>query len=765
MSLNRSNRAHQVEADPAHADRGVWAGRFLLAAALVGLVPWCMSCQQTESCAMAQETTAATPKDRTAPAGGRNRLAREKSPYLLQHADNPVDWYPWGKDAFEKARKEDKPIFLSIGYSTCHWCHVMEHESFEDAEVARLLNDAFVCVKVDREERPDIDSVYMAACQMLTGSGGWPLTIVMTPDKKPFFAATYIPKTSRFGRLGLIELVPRIRKVWRTQRESVLTSADQITATLRRTTQSGPGEGPGEETLVRAAQQLAARVDDKLGGFGTAPKFPTPHNLLFLLRHWSRTGDAHALAMAERTLDAMRRGGIYDHVGFGFHRYSTDAEWLVPHFEKMLYDQALLAMAYVEAYQATRNEAYARTAREIFTYVLRDMTSPTGGFYSAEDADSEGSEGKFYLWTAAQVREVLGGEEAELAIQALNIRDGGNYPAHPGGPEPGKNIPHQTRSLAELAAGLRVPEGALRKRLEAARQKLFAAREKRVHPHKDDKILTDWNGLMIAALAKGARALGEPRYAEAARRAADFILKTLRTADGRLLHRFRDGHAGLPAHADDYAFLVWGLLELYEATFDVRHLRDAIALNDTMLTHNWDERGGALFFTADDGEKLLVRTKEIADGAVPSANSVAMLNLLRLSRITGRPELEAKAAAIARAFAADVARAPAAYTQLMAALDFAVGPSYEVVIVGDLLKPDTQAMVQALRSRFVPSKVALHRPNGRAEPEIARLAPFTKAHAEIDGKATAYVCVNHACKLPQTDVAKMLELLSPRRAK
>jgi len=706
-----------------------------------------------------EDTTGAPGRSQEGAEKRQNRLALEKSPYLLQHADNPVDWYPWGPEAFAKARQEDKPVFLSIGYSTCHWCHVMEHESFEDREVARLMNQAFVCIKVDREERPDIDNVYMTVCQMLTGSGGWPLTIVMTPDKRPFFAGTYFPKRSRFGRIGLMELIPRLQKIWSERKDEVVKSANQIAASLQRTTRAAAGEALDESVLNLAAEQLTARFDREHGGFGRAPKFPTPHNLLFLLRHWKRTGNERLLDLVEKTLQALRRGGIYDHVGFGFHRYSTDRHWLVPHFEKMLYDQALLAMAYTEAYQATGKDEYQRTAREVLTYVLRDMTSPEGGFYSAEDADSEGEEGKFYLWTADEIRHVLTSEEAELAVKVFNVQEAGNFAEEAARRRTGRNILHLTRPLPEIAAELGLPEADLRKRLEAIRRKLFAVRERRVHPHKDDKILTDWNGLMIAALAKAARAFDKPRYAEAAQRAANFILKTLRNPDGRLLHRFRDGQAALPAHVDDYAFLIWGLLELYESTFDVRRLEAALALNRDALEHFWDEQGGGFYFTATDAEELLVRQKEIYDGAVPSGNSVAMLNLLRLARITGDPALEERAERIARAFAADVRRAPIAYTQLMVALDFAAGPSYEVVVAGDRQAKDTRPMLTALRSSFVPNKVVLFRPSDEESPAITRVAEFTRAQRATGGRATAYVCQGGACKQPTTDVAEMLQAL------
>jgi uncharacterized protein YyaL (SSP411 family) len=691
-----------------------------------------------------------------------NRLINETSPYLLQHAHNPVDWYPWGPEAFEKAQRKNKPIFLSIGYSTCHWCHVMAHESFEHPEVARLMNGAFVSIKVDREERPDIDNVYMSACQVMTGSGGWPLSIIITPDKKPFFAATYIPREGRFGLIGMMELIPHIKELWTTRRGEALSLSNEIATVLQKTSQDISGEELDEATLEFAYEQLAKRFDGQNAGFSSAPKFPTPHNLLFLLRYWKRSGNKAALDMVKKTLQAMRCGGIYDHVGFGFHRYSTDSQWLVPHFEKMLYDQAMLAMAYTEAYQATEKEDYGKTAREIFTYVLRDMTTPEGGFCSAEDADSEGEEGKFYLWTQEEVRQALGNKEADFVAKVFNIEKDGNFAEQATGRKSGANILHLRKALVELASDLNLSQQDLQAHLELIRQKLFAYREKRVHPMKDDKILTDWSGLMIAALAKGAQAFNEPEYAEAARRAADFILGNMRKPDGRLWHRYRDGQAGVEANLDDYAFLVWGLIELYEAIFDARYLEVALALTSDMVRHFWDEDGGGFYLTPDDGESLFVRKKEIYDGAIPAGNSVAMLNLLRLGRMTANSDLEEKAAKIGSAFSGSVKQSPSAHTQLMVALDFGIGPCYEVVIAGNVQAEDTKAMVKALRARFLPNKVVLLNPNGRESPEIAKLAEFTKNQPSIDGRATAYVCLNYNCKLPTTDINKMLELLNVR---
>ncbi|MGA9098071.1 MAG: thioredoxin domain-containing protein [Methanotrichaceae archaeon] len=680
-----------------------------------------------------------------------NHLISEKSPYLLQHAYNPVDWYPWGDDAFSRAKQEDKPIFLSVGYSTCHWCHVMAHESFEDPAVAAAMNDAFVSIKVDREERPDIDQVYMAVSLMMTGRGGWPLTIIMTPDKRPFFAATYIPKSGRFGQMGMNELIPTIKNLWKNRRGELLSSADKIIDSLKKT-QAGEDQEKGRikkqkldaSTLEAAYSGLSIIFDVQNGGFGSAPKFPTPHNLLFLLRYWLRSRDASAIQMVETTLEAMRMGGIFDHIGFGFHRYSTDAEWFIPHFEKMLYDQAQLIMAYAEAYQATGKEEYARIANEIIEYVLRKMTSPEGGFYSAEDADSEGEEGKFYLWTTEELKQLMDKEEYSLFTKIFDIQDAGNF-------EKGRNILRMRASLEDTASVIGMPEEELRSKLEDIRQKLFAAREKRVHPAKDDKILTDWNSLMIAALAKAAQIFDEPRYAEAAKNAADFVLQRLRRSDGRPLHRYKD-EAGIAGNLDDYAFLIWGLIELYEAIFDVQYLKVALELNRDMIEHFWDGALGGLYFTPNDGEQLPVRQKEIYDGAMPSGNSVAMLNLLRLSHLIGDTSFEERANAIGCTFAVAVNRQPLGHTMLMCALEFALGPSYEIAIVGG---EGVGKILDALRSKFVPNKVIIV----VFGEEIHKIAEFTRSLSQLNGKATVYVCSGHKCELPTNDPEMMLNLL------
>ena len=681
-----------------------------------------------------------------------NRLISERSPYLLQHAYNPVDWHSWSEEAFRLANQEDKPVFLSIGYSTCHWCHVMAHESFEDPEVARLINDAFVPIKVDREERPDIDQIYMAACQMMTGRGGWPLTIIMTPEKKPFFAATYIPKEGRFGSLGLQELIPHIKDLWANDRDRLLNSAEKISANLSQIRTPRMSAALDESVLTRAYEGLFQLFDPQSGGFGSAPKFPTPHNLLFLLRYWKRTGDFSALEMVNTTLQSMRMGGIYDHVGFGFHRYSTDTRWFAPHFEKMLYDQALLTIAYVEAYQATHEEEYSTVVREILSYVLRDMTSEEGGFYSAEDADSEGVEGKFYLWSAEELKAILDENEFSLLSKLFDLPEGGNF-------ERGLNILALRAFLKDAASVLQWPEKDLLERVEEIRLKLFGIREKRVRPYKDDKILTDWNGLMIAAMAEAASALDEPDYSNGAKIAADFILNNMRLPNGRLQHRYRVD-PGIQANLDDYSFMVWGLIELYEAIFDIKYLQAALDLNKIMTDHFWDRDLGGFYFSPDDGEQLLVRQKEIYDGAVPSGNSVAMLNLLRLSRLTGDHQYEKLADKIGTAFSGQVRKQPAAYTMLMSSLDFGLGPSREVVVVGNPWAQDTLKMLKALRSRFLPNKVIVFVPLGEKSPDIHRFAEFTKVLSAIGGSATAHVCADHTCNLPTADVTRMMDLLS-----
>ena len=698
--------------------------------------------------------------DPSPPAGKKspreNHLAGEKSPYLMQHAGNPVDWYPWGEEAFAKAEKEDKPVFLSIGYATCHWCHVMAHESFEDDEVAAQLNRDFVCIKVDREERPDIDGVYMAVSQMMTGSGGWPLSIFMSADKKPFFAGTYIPKTGRYGSAGLLDLLPRIARLWHEQRDRLLENAETIIAALGESRRSSTS-GPESSILTEGYEALALRFDAGYGGFGAAPKFPTPHNLLFLIRYAKSAGSKRALVMAEKTLRAIRVGGIYDHIGGGIHRYSTDARWRVPHFEKMLYDQALILMACTEAYDATRNPEYREMADDIAAYVLRDLSSPDGSFRSAEDADSEGREGAFYLWTTAELEAVLGPEDARLAERIYNVTREGNFQEHES--DTGKNILFRSQSIPELSAILKLSEAGLISRMDRIRTALYHARIRRPRPLCDDKVLTDWNSLFIAALAHAARVFGNATFRDVAENAMAVLLGRMRTQDGGLLHRFRDGEAAIPAFGDDYAFTIRALLELYGTTFSAGYLATAIELNAYFIAHFWDEVQGGFYSVADNGETLLIRKKEIYDGAHPSCNSVACENLLLLAQLTGDVSYRDKADDLIRVFSGEVKESPAAYCWFLCALGRAIWPSREVVITGNPSDPGTRRMLDALTDRYIPNLSVLLREPGPGGEEIARIAPFTRDMEMVDGLPTARVCSGGLCLVPVTDAGKMMELL------
>lgn len=684
-----------------------------------------------------------------------NHLANEKSPYLLQHVFNPVDWYPWSDAAFEKARKEDKPIFLSIGYSTCHWCHVMAHESFEDVIVANKMNETFVSIKVDREERPDIDGIYMEVCQMLTGSGGWPLTIIMTPEKMPFFAGTYFPKEERFGKIGMIELIFRIKQIWKEQRSEVLKSANEITAALNQKESEDNGDISYPVLLELAYNNFSNHFDIQYGGFGAAPKFPMPHNLLFLLRYWKRNNSSQALNMVEQTLQKMYFGGIYDHVGFGFHRYSTDDEWLVPHFEKMLYDQALLSIAYTETFLATKNIFYQKVAEEILTYVLRDMTSPSGGFFSAEDADSEAVEGKFYLWTESEIKKILN-DDADLIIKYFNIQKDGNWIEQTQGVKNGTNILHMKLLLDEtqtLAEGFNLQHEELRNKINNSINKMFEYREKRIHPYKDDKILTDWNSLMISAFAKAYQAFNKIEYLESAEKATQFIFKNLMLNNKNLLHRFREGEASIHGNLNDYAFFIAALIDLYESSFNIEYLEKALSLNDYLLKHFWDKMGGGFFFTDDKINDLLIRKKELYDGAIPSGNSIAMLNLLRLTRITENIDLEKMAKSITDTFSKSLKNMPSAFTQSLIALDFASG-SFEVVIAGNRNASDTNAIIKKIRSFFIPNKIVLL----NDDKKLTEIAPFTSKQKMINGIATLYVCTNFTCKNPVTEINNIEKL-------
>jgi uncharacterized protein YyaL (SSP411 family) len=595
-----------------------------------------------------------------------NQLIHEKSPYLLQHAHNPVNWRPWGDEAFAAAAAEDKPLFLSVGYATCHWCHVMERESFENPETAALLNDTFVCIKVDREERPDIDAVYMAACHLLTGRGGWPLTVLLTPDRKPFFAATYLPPGSRFGQIGVLDLCRQIKSLWISDRTKTLNAAAEVSAQLQKSFTYLQSETLDTSPAEAAYAELCGRYDAEFGGFETAPKFPSPHRLLFLLQRFERSGDAKALEMAETTLTAMRTGGIWDHVGFGFHRYSTDRQWLLPHFEKMLYDQAMTALAYIQAFRLTQRPLYAETFEEIFDYVLRDMTSEAGAFFTAEDADSEGREGRFYVWSAAEFRDVASDMPHWETI--LHVVSGGNFHDEASGEPSMSNILHTGKPLAWWSRRLNIPETDLTRQWTSLRKRLFEIRDRRPHPLKDDKILTDWNGLMIAALANAAGLLHRMDYERAAVQAAEFVLTYLADADGNLYHRYRDGQAAVSGLADDYAFMIYGLLALHSATDNSRWLKEAVRLQ-VLLNEKFLDRAPGGYFMTEDTRELPARPKELYDGAMPSANSVSLVNLNTLYLQTGESRWRNQAMQLACAFGGTTAAQPAAFTFFLTGMD------------------------------------------------------------------------------------------------
>ncbi len=668
-----------------------------------------------------------------------NRLAEQSSPYLLQHQNNPVDWYPWGQEALERAKREDRPIFLSIGYSACHWCHVMEHESFEDEQIARQLNQDFVCIKVDREERPDLDQIYMNAVQLMTGHGGWPMSVFLTPELRPFYGGTYWPPHARMGMPGFDQVIQAVAEAWRERRDQAEAGAAQLTEQVQRMSQGLGERGRLSPDLLTAAADALERVFDRThGGFGRAPKFPHSMDLQVLLRLWRRSDQQSLLDMVRLTLDKMARGGIYDHLGGGFARYSVDARWLVPHFEKMLYDNALLTLAYLDGYAATGEVAYAQTVRETLDYILRDMTDPLGGFYSTEDADSEGEEGKFYVWTPEEIEAVLGSERAETFNRVYDVTDAGNFEGH--------NILHLPRSIAQSARLLGRDEAELAAELAESRQMLFEAREQRVHPGKDDKVLVSWNGLMIDAMATAAGVLDEPRYAEAACRAADFLLTHLRREDGRLLHTWRHGEAKLDAYLDDYAALVQALVSVYQASFEERYLDEAAKLANQMLQQFHDPAGG-FYFTAGDHEPLIARTKDLQDSSVPSGNALAATALLRLAKLTGRSDLREIAVATIESAVALVEHAPTAAGQMLLALDMHLGPAPEIALLGSLDESDTRAALRELWRRFIPNKVlALRAPDARGASPL--LDPLFAGKQPLEKLPTVFVCENFACQAP-----------------
>jgi len=683
-----------------------------------------------------------------------NRLIFESSPYLLQHAANPVEWYPWSNEAFDLAKKLNKPVFLSIGYTTCHWCHVMEHESFENHEVANLMNDAFINIKVDREERPDIDNVYMEVTQKLTGRGGWPMTVIMTPDKKPFFAGTYFPKKSkpRFNRPGMLELIPAIHDLWINKNDSLLQSAESIVKDLIINNQKTKKNiDLRNDILERSFNSFYNSFDNIYGGFKSSRnKFPKPHDYSFIARYYYNTKDDRALEILNKSLYEMRRGGIFDQIGFGFHRYSTDQKWLVPHFEKMLYDQAMLIHAYIDAYQLTKDDFYKKTVHEICEYVLRDMTSKEGGFFSAEDADSKGEEGVFYIWNKSELLEILQSDEYKIIEEVLNIKDNGNAIVE------GKrtNIPHLTLTWDKISQNMNLDKNKLKNKYNSIRKKIFNHRETRVHPQKDDKILTDWNGLMISALARASVIFDNKKYLSAAKKSADFIINNLLTENGKLLKRYRNGISGIDGMIEDYAFFIWGLIELYQTDFDSKYILIASQLSDYQIEHFWDFENNGFYFTSDISEKLIVRSKEIYDGAIPSGNSVSAYNFIRLGRILSRYDYEEISYQLSTAFAPNLNKYGRGSTMFLQALSYIEGPSYEVIVVGN--KKQSKNIISHIQQHVQPNKIIIFKDINNDEELFSFLDNYS---TDEDNNPLVYVCQNYSCKLPTSDLEKIDQLL------
>jgi uncharacterized protein YyaL (SSP411 family) len=735
-------------APPAAAD-GVGQGAHLVESGLPGAPPIDSALAARLRAALASKGAGYLPRTRhllgRAPKYT-NRLVLETSPYLLQHAHNPVDWHPWGNDAFEEARRRGVPIFLSVGYSTCHWCHVMEAESFEDEEIARFMNSHYVCIKVDREERPDIDAVYMSAVQSLTGSGGWPMSVWLTPERAPFFGGTYFPPrdSDRGARQGFLTLLRALDETYHRDQARITDEAETLVAGVRRDLEGrasapaaslGATEPPNAAAIPRTVGLLKGAFDEVNGGLRGAPKFPSSLPVRLLLRYHRRTGDAEALRMATLTLEKMAAGGICDQIGGGFHRYATDATWSVPHFEKMLYDNALLAVAYLEAYQVTGRADFARVARETLDYVLREMTSPDGGFFSATDADSDGEEGKFFVWSEGEIRALLG-RDADRFIRYYGVTPGGNFD--------GRNILH-----------VPVPNEAERASLDDARQRLYAARARRVAPARDDKILAAWNGLMISALASGGRILSDARYTEAGRRAAELLLTKLRVG-GRLMRSFKDGWAADPGYLEDYAFVAAGLFDLYETSFDARWLREALALCAETERLFADPASGGWFMTSADHEKLLARERPTVDGATPSGASVALMNALRAASFTGDDHWRAVADRALSALGASLSERPTSLTETLLALDFRTDAVREVVLVwpsqaGDGSAASAAPLLSALRRAFLPNRVLAGAAEGDGIVALAALAPIVEEKRALKGRATAYVCERGRCQLPTGD--------------
>jgi hypothetical protein len=679
-----------------------------------------------------------------------NRLAQEISPYLLQHAENPVDWYPWGEEALERAMREDKPIFLSIGYAACHWCHVMEHESFENEAMAALLNQSFVSIKVDREERPDLDDIYMAATVALSGGGGWPMSVFLTPDRRPFFAGTYFPPTDRYGRPGFSTLLKRIAQLWRSQRDDLLAQASALVAQVRAGYEIATAAPVSSGMISAAVRALAASFDPQWGGFGSAPKFPPAASISLLLRYHAKTEDAQALAMATATLDGMKNGGIYDHLGGGFARYSTDQRWLVPHFEKMLYDNAALARVYLEAYQATHDLEYRRVARETLDYVVREMQDAEGGYYCATDADSEGEEGRFFVWTLDEIQALLDPVSAKAFALFYDVTFAGNWE--------GKNVLHRPRTIAQTATELGCTPEALQSLLEAAREKLYRARLARVPPLLDDKVITAWNGLMIGAMAEGFRVLRDPRTLQSAERAAHFVLSGLRRPDGGIFRTARAGRAHLPGCLDDYAYLADGLITLFEAGGSAEFLAEAQRLAERAL-RDFDDGHGAFFTTARDHEPLFARPREGQDGALPNANAVLARALARLARHYDRDDLAQRARAALMAYGTLIEQAPQAFATSLDALDFLESTPLELALVGRRGAPDREALEHAVAERYLPNRVCAH-----LDPDQpgATDLPLLRGKTLVRERAALHVCRNYACAAPVTDPGAAAAALAAR---
>ncbi|MEM1093954.1 MAG: thioredoxin domain-containing protein [Bacteroidota bacterium] len=675
-----------------------------------------------------------------------NRLAQSLSPYLQQHADNPVDWYEWGEVAFEVAKRDDKLIFLSVGYATCHWCHVMAHESFEDDEVAALLNADFIAIKLDREERPDIDAIYMEVCQLLTGHGGWPLTVILMPDGQPIFAGTYFPKQSRQQRIGMMDLLPRLTQTWRERRDEVEQGAARITAALQPAAASTT-VALADDTVHLAFQEFGERYDANYGGFGDAPKFPSPHTLVFLIQYGWTTGHAEAIDMAAHTLRAMRDGGLYDHLGGGFHRYSTDAQWRLPHFEKMLYDQAMLLWANAEAYGATRHPVFAEVTKEIASYLRRVLTHADGGFFVGEDADSEGEEGTFYIWRVDEVRHVLSAEDAAWLIDLAEMEPGGNYL------DEATRRPNGTNLLIPDAD--RLADAEAHARWERIKPVLFAYRERREHPGLDDKVLTDWNGLTIGALARASVLVGDVELLHQAERAYRFVREHLAAGDAMLLHRYRNGEAGIPGMLEDYTSMVFAALELHRATQALDYLRHAVVWQHTLDTHFADEAKGGYFMTSADAEQLIKRPKVFYDGAIPSGNAMAAYNLTRLWHLTGNVSYRAAFDALERAAAHEVSRYPSGFAAFLMGKLWHVSGAQEIVLAGEH-DAAWQAMRDTVDAQYHPFRVVLSKSD---DEDIAGLAPYAVAYATQDGQTSAYVCTNQICDQPVTSVEALHALL------